>query len=133
MFRLVHILSAAKYAGSNGLSSSAFYSTALGVPYFVLDSPIEWKAEEGFERPVPSEGHQAEIERVKELFSHPGAAITKEMLDIADHFLRADALKPSGDLLTDLLYAERVSEERMPEMARRMSGPPPGPKLPPMP
>ncbi len=116
IFRLVHILSAFKYACGNDLNAYTFYATAVGVPFFILDTPLEVKAEEGFERPEPSEELAAELDRVRKMFAEPTMGVSEEKLQVADRFLRADALKAPDSLLADLLYAEKITKKRVPDL-----------------
>lgn len=107
VYRLIHIMAAHRYAGSNALGSNAFYAIAVGMPYWIMDAPTTVEADAGFPLSVPTERRAAENRRITSLFAELPTRVTPEQKQLAEYYLGQERFKSPAGLLADLKLAER--------------------------
>jgi len=125
LWRLSHLLSSHRFAGSNALGSHLFYASAAGCEVFMLDAPYEMvEPEETVSRDFMPPTLQRE-EEVRAAFSRTARAAEQKRM--AEYYLGAANLKSPEELRAVLAHAKIVDRlgTLLVEPGQRMRAPKP--------
>jgi hypothetical protein len=104
VFRWLHLASQFKLLAGCGISSSLFYSTLLGIPYYLTEEDVEYQVSTNFEQfnkkgNANSPQGLKKIQSIKSLFSSPSTEVSQEQLDLVSFYTNKSLTKSPSNLL----------------------------------